>query len=112
MDVPRIILQQLGGQRFLAMTGANHLVGDKNKLRMTLTKNHSKANRLEITLTADDLYTMRFYRYVAPKLNTKSWTFTPEKVTEIALFDGLFFDQLREIYESVTWQRTSLTEVF
>ena len=35
MKVANTILEQLGGQKFLAMTGANHLVADGNTLRMT-----------------------------------------------------------------------------
>ena len=58
MSVPSIILEQLGGQQFIAMTGCKNFVGDKNKLRMTIPKNMSKANRLEITLI-NDLYNMR-----------------------------------------------------
>lgn len=50
MKVADIILEQLGGSKFLAMTGANHLLSDGNTLRMNLPKNASKANRLWITL--------------------------------------------------------------
>ena len=44
MNIPNVILQQLGGNKFLAMTGAKNLVGDGNTLRMTLPRNGSKAN--------------------------------------------------------------------
>ena len=44
MSVPKIILEQLGGQKFIAMTGCRNFVGDKNMLRMTIPKNMSKAN--------------------------------------------------------------------
>ena len=30
MNIPNVILQQLGGNKFLAMTGAKNLVGDGN----------------------------------------------------------------------------------
>ena len=58
MKVADIILEQLGGNKFLAMTGAKNLLADGNTLRMTLPKNRSKANRLYITLDPDDTYTM------------------------------------------------------
>ena len=66
MSVAETILQQLGGQRFTAMTGSKNYLADGNSLRMTLAKNHSKANRLTITLDeATDTYRMRFYKYIA-----------------------------------------------
>ena len=83
MKVANMILEQLGGQKFLAMTGANHLVADGNTLRMTLPKNASKANRLYITLDATDTYTMHFSstppgtltRKLSPGLKTKRLKF-------------------------------------
>lgn len=72
MSVAETILQQLGGQRFTAMTGSKNYLADGNSLRMTLAKNHSKANRLTITLDeATDTYRMRFYKYTAGRLNKK-----------------------------------------
>ena len=51
MEIANTILDQLGGNKFLAMTGANHLLADGNTLRMTLPKNNSRANRLYISPT-------------------------------------------------------------
>ena len=64
-SIPQIILDQLGGNRFLVMTGCHHLVGDTDKksLRMTIPRNASRANRLEIILEPDDTYRMEFRRY-------------------------------------------------
>lgn len=39
LNVPKRILAQLGGKRFLMMTGCKDLVGDENSLRMRLAKN-------------------------------------------------------------------------
>ena len=44
MKVAEKILEQLGGNQFVAMTGANHFVADGNTLRMTLPKSYSRAN--------------------------------------------------------------------
>lgn len=57
MSVAETILQQLGGQRFTAMTGSKNYLADGNSLRMTLAKNHSKANRLAITLDGQQVNT-------------------------------------------------------
>ena len=56
MSVADTILQQLGGHKFVVMTGSSHFVSDKNTLRMKLAKNKSKANKLDITLDAYDTY--------------------------------------------------------
>ena len=80
MKVANTILEQLGGQKFLAMTGANHLVADGNTLRMTLPKNASKANRLYITLDATDTYTMHFFKYTAGHLNKKTFAWIEDKM--------------------------------
>ena len=72
-------------------------------------KNGSKANRLYITLDEmTDTYTMRFFRYTAPRMNTKTFTFTSEKVKEIHEVSGVYFDQLQPIFTSVTGFDTHL----
>lgn len=112
MTTADIILKQLGGNEFLAMTGAKNLVEYGNALRMTLPKNKSKANRLEITLDPDDTYTMNFYNYRQGtwKVNYKNCTVTeiPEKYEEIYKVSGIYFDKLVEIFERTTQMHTKL----
>lgn len=108
MNVPNTILQQMGGNKFIVMTGSKNFIGDGNTLRMTLAKNYSKANRLEVTLEADDLYTMRFYKYTAGRLNKKTWSWTEDKVEEVYTVSGIWFDQLQEIFTNVTRMYTYL----
>lgn len=110
MTIANTILQQLGGGGFLAMTGAKNLVADGYTLRMTLPKNHSKANRLEITLNGLDLYDMRFYRYTAPRWVTRNGECRtyPEKVTEVKTYNDVYCDQLQELFTEVTWMYTHL----
>ena len=106
--VPSTILSQLGGTRFVVMTGSKNFLQDGNTLRMHLCKNRSKANRLTITLDADDTYTMRFYQYTQPRLNHKTFTFTDEKVVEIKTFNGVYCDQLQELFTIVTGLETHM----
>jgi hypothetical protein len=54
------ILQQLGGRRFIAMTGSHTFVDHHNALSMQLARNRSGATHLKITLTPADVYTMEF----------------------------------------------------
>ena len=93
------ILNQLGGNRFIAMTGAKTLVHDDNSLRFRIGKNKSRANMIRITLNGLDLYDMEFIRYIPGKLivNHKTQTVTTreEKTEVIKVFkerdDGIIF---------------------
>lgn len=104
------ILRQLGGRRFVAMTGAkNFLFSDITAtcpniwLRMDLTTNKSGANRLKITLKDDDTYTMYFYRQT---IKTKGGIDCV--VSKEQKFEGVYCDQLQEIFTNVTGLYTSL----
>ena len=108
MNVPNTILQQLGGNKFIVMTGSKNFLGDGYTLRMHLAKNMSKANRLEITLDADDTYTMRFYKYTAGRLNKKTFSFTEDKVSEIYTLSGVYCDMLQQVFTQVTGMYTRL----
>lgn len=108
-EIASTILNQLGGNKFIAMIGSKDFVSDKNKLRMTLTENASKANRLEITYNAsDDLYTMRFYKYTFAKFNKKTGIYSEDKLEEIKLIENVYGDQLQEVFTSVTGLYTTL----
>ena len=59
--IAQIILQQLGGNRFLAMTGAKQLVDLGNGLQFSIPRGATnKANKVRIT-NIDDLYAVSFY---------------------------------------------------
>ena len=108
MSVANVILQQLGGNKFIVMTGSKHFLSDGNTLRMSLTKNDSKANRLEVTLDADDTYTMRFYKYTAGRLNKKTLSWTEDKVVEVYKVNGVYWDMLQAVFTEITGLATRL----
>jgi hypothetical protein len=58
--IAKTILQQLGGSRFIAMTGSKNFVADENKLNMKLSRNIAKAQYLTITLNSMDTYDLKF----------------------------------------------------
>lgn len=60
MEVYQIILEQLGGHKFIAMTGANLMYGD-NYLTAKI-KGCKKYNHVEIKLNSKDLYDIRFFK--------------------------------------------------
>ena len=92
------ILKQLGGHRFIAMTGAKHFVCDNNsmgfKVPSTLTKN--RINFIKITLNVWDTYKLEFKSLWGNELKT---------VSEV---DGIYCDDLRNVISNHTGLRLSL----
>lgn len=99
-SVAQEILQQLGGNKFIAMTGSKNFMADGNTLIMHLARNSSKANRLKITLTPMDTYTMVFYKGVTVDFQIK--------IVEVKKIEGVYHDQLQKIFTSVTGLDTHL----
>lgn len=109
-EIADTILQQLGGGRFVVMTGSRDFIAIDNGLRMGLARNASKANRLDITLNSMDTYDMRFYRYTSARYSTRGGQFKmyPEKITTVKEYTGVCFDQLQELFTNVTGLYTRL----
>ena len=108
MTIANTILEQLGGNKFIAMTGAKNFLSDGNTLRMTLPKNRSKANRLYITLDATDTYTMHFFKFTAGRLNKTTFAWTPDKQEDIKIVSGVYADMLQKIFTATTGMATHL----
>jgi hypothetical protein len=106
MTVANTILAQLGGNRFIAMTGAKDLLGSDNYLIFSIGSNPSKANKVKITLMPSDTYKMEFYYYSTPKM-TKAGEIIGGLIL-IANFNDVYADNLRDIFTSVTKMHTSL----
>jgi hypothetical protein len=96
MNVAQNILQQLGGNRFLAMTGARGLVNHGDALSMQLPRNHSGANRLTIKLDANDTYSVRF------------WKLRNYQAVDVVEHDGIYCDMLQRIFTQVTGFDTNM----
>lgn len=62
--VAKTILEQLGGNRFIVMTGAKKLIGSPDTLTFSLPKDLTKnrINRCSIKLEPSDTYKVTFYR--------------------------------------------------
>lgn len=102
-DVARTILEQLGGRKFLTMTGSYNLQfssTEKNYLSMHLRPNRLGAKYLKITLTAMDDYTLTFSKMVGKGLS--------EKHVIIKEIPGVYCDQLEEIFTRETGLYTRL----
>lgn len=99
VQVARIILDQLGNNRFIAMTGARDFVALPSGLRFTLPARRSTSpNRVDISLTERDLYDLRFYR-------VKSHG--PE-VRELATDADVYGDKLQDVFTARTGLDTRL----
>ena len=100
MEVATEILNQLGGRRFIAMTGAKNLIGDKNSLSMHLPRNKSGAKYLKIELTQADDYTLTFQ---TQKTVAGQMTFPVVETCE-----GVYCNNLKQVFTSITGLYTSL----
>lgn len=94
------ILRQLGGQRFIAMTGARNLVAHERALSFGLQANltKQKANRVQITLDADDTYTVEVGKVNMRKLD----------YSVLATVHGVYADSLRKVFTNLTGLDTHL----
>ena len=101
MIVSTTILDQLGGNRFIVMTGAKNFIGSDNALSFKIGKNNSKANCVRIELTVMDTYTITF-RQVRKSLEIGF------KLKEIKKVEGVYNDSLQEIFTEVTGLDTHL----
>ena len=107
-EIAATILEQLGGSRFIVMTGAKDFVAMDNSLCMSLPRNMSKANRLKIKLMPDDTYKMEWIKFSPARWQPKKLTFTEPKVTVLKEQEGVYFDMLQELFTQYTGMYTHL----
>ena len=92
------ILKQLGGNQFIAMTGASHFIAKSNCLAFripgTMTKNC--INYITITLNSMDTYDIDYK------------SIRGMKVKDVDTFKGAYNDMLQSIISSRTGLRLSL----
>lgn len=95
MSVAQTILEQLGGNRFLAMTGAKDLVADARSLTLKLPR-PSRMTALVVTLDPTDTYTLQTYRGHGVRM-------TPAR-----RLTGVHADQLQDSFRALTGLDTVL----
>jgi len=78
MTVAKTIMAQLGGNRFMAMTGAHNLVGTKDGLGFKIMKNAKEVTHVNIVLTWKDLYDITFLKVISSKKMPKVETVSEE----------------------------------
>ncbi len=91
-----IILAQLGGSRFCAMTGASNILDGGDYLQFRIGRNAKRVNHVRVTITPEDLYTVETF-------STRRYT-----STTLASVDLVPADALRATFENLTGLYTSL----
>ena len=91
-----ITLKQLGGNKFIAMTGAKQFSFGKQGLGFRIGKNSKSINYVRVDLKSNDLYDMEFIRIRGTKIKVV------KKVT------GVYNDQLQKIFTKHTGLYTRL----
>lgn len=103
MNVHTEILNQLGGNKFIVMTGSKNFLyseTENNWLSMHLTKNKAKAKFLKIVLGVNDTYTMIFSKVVGRKYE--------ERLEIIKEIPNVYNDQLQKVFTEITGLDTHL----
>jgi biotin operon repressor len=95
-EVGQEILRQLGGGKFIAMTGSKNFVGGENSLAFRVGRNDKGVNYVRITLDPLDTYTVEFLSLRGTKSTVKS------KV------ENVYVDSLRDVFTEGTGLYTSL----
>lgn len=98
VEVAQTILQQLGGNRFIVMTGAKHFgwYPDELKFQIPASWTKNKARYVSVKLTADDTYTVTFKRLKRVDLVT------------VGEFTGIYADMLQKTFTDATGLDTHL----
>ena len=99
LTVAKTILEQLGGGRFLTMTGAKNIIGSENGLSFRINSvnyDGKRVNVVHITLDPSDTYTV-----VASYLRAR-------KLKNVATVSDVYNDQLQAVFTRVTGLHTSL----
>lgn len=87
MNVAQTILDQLGGNKFIMMTGAKQLVAGNDKLMFSIGRGAKDGiNKIVVILGADDLYRVEF------------WKMRGVKMTQVNVSEGVYADQLQATF--------------
>ena len=95
LTVSKTILAQLGGNKFIAMTGAKHFLGSADTLRFQLPSARAAkgVKFVSIQLMPSDTYTMLFHNL---------------KGVVVKSYEDVYCDQLQELFTTQTGLDTHL----
>ena len=96
MEVADTILDQLGGRRFIKMTGAKTFVATEQGVQFKIPAERKGINSVVINLNASDYYDIYFHKIKGAD------------VKEIAVFYDIDAESLRQVFTEATGLETSL----
>jgi len=95
--VASTILEQLGGRRFIAMTGSTGFIGRDDGLSFRVkARTTNAANAVRVTLDPTDLYTVEFV------------SVRGTKVRIVSVHSGVYADRLQALFTEQTGLYTRL----
>lgn len=98
-EIAETTIMYLGGTgKLKAMIGATSFSYDEQGTLTFMFKMFAKANLIRLVLDSSDTYTMKFEKY-----NRRTG-----KIASHKEFEGLYFDQLKEVFERETGLYLSL----
>ena len=96
LQIAKVILDQLGANRFAMMTGAKNFTTSENGLQFHIPRSNG-INRISIVLDiANDLYNAEFGYQHGVKYTVKK------------VYKGIYCDALKKLFEQETRLRASL----
>ena len=106
------ILNQLGGSKFVVMTGAKNFIALENGIKFNIGRNASKANTVKITVNGLDLYDIEFIKYTPYSFKIskdgKSFKETQERVETVTKLEDYYSDMLQDGFARITGMYTHL----
>lgn len=105
-NVANTIAEQIGNRAFVMM-GAKNLLGSESHLQFKIGTNCKKVTHVTVTLTSDDLYTVRFDRVTKIGFNAKTGAVTGG-VKQLQEVEGVDVGQLHRIISEGTGLYLSL----
>lgn len=104
MDVPHTILSHLGGNRFIAMTGAKNFLSGDASLSFRIPSAANKIVGVKVKLEQTDTYSVEFFKK-APRDPVFRTSFG---VTVASTRTNVYADNLRDVFTAETGLMTSL----
>lgn len=99
LTIATTILNQLGGRRFILMTGSKDFVGSETSLTFKVGRNPKKITHVKVEYSyGKDLYVMSFLKYSARKFEFET----------VVKFDEVYAEDLTGHFEENTGLLTSL----
>lgn len=98
-EIASTILSQLGGRKFMMMTGASNMGAGKSSLSMKIPRTKGKegsVTHVKITLNGKDLYDVEYIRIHGMKMTT------------VYEDNDIYCDMLRSSFETYTGLYTSM----